>query len=95
MPVRMPGDLECTGLRNRIIHGLEQSEIFDNGVVPGTVNVVVVADWRADGHRRDFIILNPRLRYGEIAFGMQYLAGLPRTVRSLAVSSLPERLAAG
>lgn len=89
MPVRMPGDLQCTGLRNRIIHGLEQSEIFDNGVVPSTVHLVVVADWRADGHRRDFIIPNTRLRYGESAFGMQYLAGLPRTVRSLAVSSLP------
>ncbi|MNG06007.1 hypothetical protein D3C84_892250 [compost metagenome] len=93
--MRMSGDLQRTRVRNRIIHGLEQSEIINNGVVPGTVHDVVVSDRCADGNHRDCVIHDPRLRYGEVTFGDQYLAGFPRAVGDLVVSSLSERLVVG
>lgn len=69
MPVRLSGDLQCTGLRNRIIHGLEQSEILNYRVIPETVPDVVVSDRYPDGTCRDFGVHDPRLRGGEGAFG--------------------------
>lgn len=81
MPVRVSDYLKRTGLRNRIIHGLEQSKIINNGDTYKTVLNVVVSGRRADTNHRDCIIYDPRLRYDECDFRDQYLAGFPRTVR--------------
>lgn len=95
MFVWMPGDLKRTGLCNRIINGLEKSDIINNGVVPETVFNVVVSDRCADGNHRGVIIHALRLGYGKRTVGTQYLAGIPHAFRDLVASFMSERMVVG
>ncbi|SSL92606.1 Uncharacterised protein [Klebsiella pneumoniae] len=95
MSVRLPGDFRRAGMRDRIKNGLGTNKSIDHGAAIGSFTDPMAVCRCTDGDYRCPALYPPCFRHHRNTFSDEYLVGISRSSRMLAVGLLSAVLAVG